>query len=463
MYLCSFLYLCHCLNHDKYLCFVFFLFSESFSSQQALESLVSPSPSLNIAEVKKEEKFFGSTDSGIAQEVVEKLSETEEIRTVTPPPPLLEDLPEHVEPPRVVETKKETVEEEAPPVEEFEVEERLIEAIVVPKEFTDAKHVEATDDIDWQYQIPSPPKGFRDRSPGYFNETPKSDCKDSVVTSPELFEKLKTIEDNQCDKETVASDISSVISEEEKPLCNNLSLENLEKRQSLVYNRELTTSLKMSESETVPRRSEAVDSFSRSLSKFESTFIEIQKSSQIKEDHGSKYVRIAPNALPNFKISTYDRPKQKIKVFEDNTVHSNAENFTKSQKSPAKAAAAPALSRSFLGRSMENIAFKPPRDMSSSYFREEKEYKYASREMPKSFGPVTSVFRSESFSSESGWSPTKPVSRSKSQLSLNTIKQRERQSQKSESNMSRSNSLYDVSGLQSLGVSLCIFIRTPWF
>lgn len=428
---------------------MFLSFPESFSSQQGLDSLASitSSPSINIAEVKKEDTYFGSTDSGIAQEAVEKLSETEEIPPITPPPPpIFGDLVV-----KNIEAKPEAVE-----VNDYEpeLEERLIEPIIVPKEFTDPKPIEDSDDIDWQYQIPSPPRAFRDSSPAYFNETPKSDCKDSVVTSPELFEKLKRIEDNQFDKETIISDASSVISEEEKPLCNNLSLENLEKRKSLVYNRELTTSLKMSEGEIIPTRNESLDTFSSSLSKFESTYIEIQKSSHGKGFEDSKYQKSVVHAtgtLPNFKISTYDRPKQKIKVFEDDTIRSNTENFTKAQK-------APTLSRSLLGRSMENIS-----NDSSNYLKEDKEYIYkrtesSNRVPPKSFGPMSSVFRSESFSIDSKWSPSRPVSRSKSQLSLNANKHQDQQSPTTETSISRSNSLYD--GLQSLGVSVAQTFRT---
>lgn len=238
-------------------------------------------------------------------------------------------------------------------------------------------------DIDWEYQLPSPPGAFRDSSPAAI-VAPESDFKDSVVTSPELFEKLKSLEDSQ----SVRSEIS------EEPL-STLTLEHLEKRKSLVYNRELATSLKMTDSGS-------------------------ERGIQIDPDkpkHPPKPVRGQSHhyTLPNFKISTYGK-HQNIKVFEDDTVRSSTQ----------------------LGKAtMEESPWK----------------RHSADEGPKE----KCVSRSGSFSSDTR-TPLKPVSRSKSTLTLNKYQR----GQEAGSNMSRSNSLFDVSGLQSLEVSTrLIFPSAP--
>lgn len=453
----------------------------------------------NIAEVKKESKFFGSTDSGIAQETVEKLSEFEEIRTVTPPPPLLleDQLPDTIiPPPPLEEIDIYSATQEAENITEaivttvehpITVEEKLPQkAVFVPTEnkssleekpnqqnderLTEPNSTHSGDikeseisEIDWQYQLPSPPKAFRDSSPlpeSAHSDSQSVEFKDSVVTSPELFEKLKVIEDNQSDRATAVSDLSSTVSEEEKPLCNNLSLEKLEKRKSLVYNREISTSLKMTDDDAIEIKDENIETFSSSLTKFESTFVDLQKSSQAIQTHEPKYIQrpVTTHTLPNFKISTYDKPKQKIKVFEDDTIHSNTDNFTKISRSTQQTTkTSSTLTRSNIGRSMENISFrKSSYDGQYRISHEEKDYGNSQMEatlVPTSFGPMSNIFRSESFSTDSYWSPSRPVSRSKSHLALNAMKYKESKVLDKEENMSRSNSLYDVSGLQSLGVS----------
>lgn len=70
-----------------------FLFFKSLDSQQALESLAA----LAIGDaINHENKCFGSTDSGIAQETVEKTSEPDDVPSISPPPPPL--FAEHPEP-----------------------------------------------------------------------------------------------------------------------------------------------------------------------------------------------------------------------------------------------------------------------------------------------------------------------------------------------------------------------------
>ncbi|XP_044267448.1 cordon-bleu protein-like 1 isoform X2 [Tribolium madens] len=282
-----------------------------------------------------------------------------------------------------------------------------------PKEVEETTFTVALEsEPDWQYQLPSPPKAFRDSSPA------DESIADSVVTSPELFEKLKAVKDTQSEKET-ASDVTSMVSEDDKPILNKLSLENLEKRKSLVYNRELTTTLK-----------EKNDTFSSSLQNFEETYNEVKRSSP-------KQV-LSTSTLPNFKITTYNNSKQKLDIFEDDTVRSNSDKSSK-----RNSFAEPTLEKSYVGRSMENISFRK-----NSLGRSDDEYKFFKPPKPKN----SSVFRSESFSREPTWVPTKPVARSKSQVALNKYKDTKNLSKMDDDSLTKSSSLFDVSGLQSLGV-----------
>nr|XP_023013807.1 uncharacterized protein LOC111503677 [Leptinotarsa decemlineata] len=446
--------------------------SESLTSHQALDSLPSiTSSTSNIIQDgnENENKPFGSTDSGIAPEILEK--DPDDPRPITPPPPpaFLDDpvvppsdiIEEQVPPPIVPEVVKE-VEDilvkkpvrqsyTASGAKHSEEAERLIET--APRNEENDKDKEVAD-IDWQYQLPSPPRAFRDSSPVNFADGAISeshsvtDFKDSVVTSPELFEKLKNIEDVQSDKSTITSDLTSVISEEDRtPLMNTLSLENLKRRKSLVYNRELATSLKMSD---IEEKRDSSETFSSSLTKFESTYKEIQNSSQRKPVAESKFIQTTTttaqtHTLPNFKISTYDQPKQKIKVFEDDTVRSNTDEIDRRQKKNTN------LNRSYVGHSMENISVRRNSiDEHSSYSNEDREYTFFKngKTVGINHGPFSSVFRSE----KENWSPSKPVLRSKSHLTLDAFKYRTERRDSGEEEISRSNSFYDVSGLQSLGV-----------
>lgn len=254
------------------------------------------------------------------------------------------------------------------------------------------------DECDWQYQLPSPPTAFRDATP--VDEEPTSLVNvisdDSVVTSPELFEKLHQMKSNQS-----GSDSLSSVSEEEKGICNKLSLEHLEKRKSLVYNRELSTSLKKHEdvlNELIQKQPE--------LSR---------RNSQMKE------TKKVENVLPNFVITTYDVPKKKIKVFEDDSVRSNEQNNERKYS---------------LENQSDDEVFKKP-------------FNYAKRNSLSKIQNENFVTRSGSFSTDANsWKPVNPVKRSKSQL---TVAKNLDNGQ--DDGMSRSNSLFDVSGLHSLEVS----------
>lgn len=459
------------------------------------------SNSLSVDHIKLEDKSFGSTDSGIAPENhVDKSSDLDVDRPLTPPPPPVfeeENKSEHILPPPVItEAENGKIEEKISnqlifPAAPKEKPERIIkesikqpvneprkkladklinEPLKVSEQLNgpiaggDLKADPEISEIDWQYQLPSPPKAFRDSSPAQFNEDENfasqsvTDFKDSVVTSPELFEKLKAVEDNQSEKGTVTSDLTSIVSEEEKPLLNTLSLEKLEKRKSLVYNRELATSLKMTD--IIESKSVKTETFSSSLTQFESTYNEISKSSLPRETGELTYrkTNTSTHTLPNFKISTYDQPKQKIKVFEDDTIRSNTDSYFKTNTVEATASYSSAHRKSDVGHLGDVISSrKGSLGNELNYMNEEKEYKIYKPQVtavPRSFGPVSSIFRSESFSNENAWVPAKPVSRSKSQLTLNTNKYKEEKIDHSIEDLSRSNSLYDVSGLQSLEVSL---------
>lgn len=408
--------------------------------------------SLSIDRIKLEEKSFGSTDSGIAQEThTDKSSDIDTERLQTPPPPHVdkEDTKPPIEiPPPVVSQPPEESEDNrsAEPVP-AETTEKIAESSIQEPAEAELKPDPEISEIDWQYQLPSPPKAFRDSSPANFPADEETsvgqsvtDCKDSVVTSPELFEKLKLVEDSQSEKGTT-SDLTSVVSEEEKPLLNTLSLENLEKRKSLVYNRELATSLKMTD--ILEPKETKVETFTSSLTQFESTYNEISKSSLPRETEVPKYrnVTATTHTLPNFKISTYDQPKQKIKVFEDDTIRSNTDSYIKTKN------------ETYVEKSATVTVRKGSLEGESNYLRDGKMYRTHGSAMPRSFGPMSSIFRSESFSTENSWTPGKPVSRSKSQLTLNSNKYKEEKTVKNGDDMSRSNSFFDVSGLQSLEVS----------
>lgn len=272
--------------------------------------------------------------------------------------------------------------------------------------FHDAHHKELKtddeiDECDWQYQLPSPPTAFRDASPvvevASSSLTNNVLSEDSVVTSPELFEKLHQVKNSQSESDTM-----STISEEEKGICNKLSLEHLEKRKSLVYNRELSTSLKLTE-ETKEKHNELLNELE----------VAIQKPNELIR---RKEIKKTESVLPNFVITTYDNPKKKIKVFEDDSVRSNEQEKNR---------------RNSLDE------FKKP-------------FNVVKRNSITKLQNENIVARSGSFSTDlSSWKPVHPVKRSKSQLTVarNGVENGQ------DDGMSRSNSLFDVSGLHSLEVS----------
>lgn len=328
--------------------------------------------------------------------------------------------------------------------------------------FHDAhKELKADDDeCDWQYQLPSPPTAFRDASPANFKEEDSaSNCEpssltnilstDSVVTSPELFEKLHQVKSSQAENDTsTVSDTNSTVSDEDnKNICNKLSLEHLEKRKSLVYNRELSTSLKSSELESkdtlTSKHSDVVNELEGVIQNNPTA----KPSELSRQNSQAKDVKKPQeSALPNFVITTYDNPKKKIKVFEDDSIRSNEQNKRAESlpKDPAPnntPASNVTYRKHSLGNNPDDAIFKKPFDLakrnSASYF-------------PKAQNDNFVVTRSGSFSTDySKWKPVTPVKRSKSQLTVakNNVERT------TDEGMERSNSLFDVSGLHSLEVS----------
>lgn len=277
-------------------------------------------------------------------------------------------------------------------------------------------------DSDWSYDLPSPPKAFKDDTPVDIPETP-TEIISKTLHPPDLIAKLKNIEEQQNEK-----------FESSEKMCNKLSLESLEKRKTLVYNRELTTSLKMEFKDDAVetfsmRSSQSSDSLSKTYSQFEQTFEDINK-----QDKNL----VKQSTLPNFKITTYNNPKQKINIFEDDTIRSNSESPTL-RSNTLQRYPEPMKKRTF-ATSMENISF------------ENKEFKKPTERIyqPKSDFYRRTLNRSESLSKQNVWSPTKPVTRSKSQVAINRYE--ERANANNEDGLTKSNSLFDVSGLQSLEV-----------
>ncbi|XP_045472781.1 uncharacterized protein LOC123679302 isoform X6 [Harmonia axyridis] len=296
-----------------------------------------------------------------------------------------------------------------------------------------------------EWQLPSPPKAFKDNLPN--NQiTDTENETDSVITA-ELIEKLERIEKEQATrtKNEKQNSSSTTTNEDNGLILSKLSLENLEIRKSLVYNRELSTSLKQSyKTEAAkeddflleslhPRQAKKTVDLNRRTEISGKTTNTEAVSSQVKQ-----------STLPNFKITTYKDESKQIKVFEDDTIRSNSDFSGKSLSLNRGLT----LQENGLGRSMENISIRK-HDADDVLKRPEEAEKRMFR--PKSDHYRRSVNRSGSFSVEQNeWSSTKPVARSKSQVALRRIDRKILSFESS--NMSRSNSLFDVSGLQSLEV-----------
>lgn len=336
-------------------------------------------------------------------------------------------------------------------------------------------------DTVWQYRLPSPPKAFRDASPVITTTISHYDTEtlpDSVVTNPELFEKLQYVKDIQ----DAESDIPSVVSEDDKEICNKLTLEHLEKRKSLVYNRELATSLKFAQ-ENDPSETSENKSYDTIASKViqeledvitTSSTTSSTNESKFKEATKSTNVATVEKNLPNFQISSYDTKKEKINIFEDDTIRSNVTRSNSNIKSTKAEISirtkAPSISETSNAPSTENITSKRANSISESGEKRNEEVfkkpvEISTYRLKNSFYDKNknlnnnSVNRSGSFSMNTeNWTPSAPVKRSKSQVALNN-KYKEDNSNAADKteNLSKSNSLLDVSsGLQSLEVSFYV-------
>lgn len=293
-------------------------------------------------------------------------------------------------------------------------------------------------DSDWQYQLPSPPSAFRDSSPaaptscGTTNSVPDFKS-ESIVSNPELFEKLEMVRDklslqgNRC--------------EEEAPALSNVTLASLEKRKHLVYNRELSTSLKFAQGSS----SDVVDTAKVNGKPGEPE--KPKRASLMRQE------RPRSETLPNFKIAAYDS-KQNINIFEDDSVRSNIKRLEPSKR------------KTYFGCSMENIAFG---QNGEDVFKKPSQNYYRYKSKQSGFGSESrnnsdSLGRSESFSLNGNhvrepWKPQNLVQRSKSQSTINLHKEKSNKRTDEEGTLSKTNSLFDVSGLQSLEVSQYIFFK----
>lgn len=333
-------------------------------------------------------------------------------------------------------------------------------------------------EAEWQYQLPSPPKAFRDSSPTNFTDMTNYDTvtfnglsTESVVTPPPVFDKNE-FKDSPSENET----ISEVDASESKILTSKyLSLENLEKRKSLVLERELS-SLKAAQDDVSDKSS--TDSLRNTKANLINEVEEVihnrnSKTSTLSRSNSQMQDKIlyaaSESVLPNFKITTYDQPKSKINIFEDDTIRSNVDKkYTHSQKRNSMAdinvfyqtnnkneSTFLANKRNSLGSvSTENLhSLKKINSFDDDVFKKPQEvskYNMFSK-LEKQNGE--SVLRSESFTQKNGWIRSNPVKRSKSQVSLEKYAEDIRLS-KNNDKLQKSNSMWNVSGLQSLEVNI---------
>lgn len=313
-------------------------------------------------------------------------------------------------------------------------------------------------DNEWQYQLPSPPSAFRDSSPTGITPCDTTNSisdfrSESIVSNPELFEKLEMVKDKL---ESEVGDNSSSHSCEDAPVLSTVTLASLEKRKQLVYNRELSTSLKFAQV-----NSSDVDTSHKSngnlVIKQTESKVAIQKPKRSTLTRYESYMerpqRPLSETLPNFQISAYDS-KQNINIFEDDSVRSSINRNTRQSQEPA-----PMKRKTYFGVSMENIAFNQNEE---DVFKKPGNYsRYKSKQLSYANDKrkSDSLGRSESFSLNENylhtpWKPQNRVQRSKSQSTINLYKEKNNAKPEDDGVLSKTNSLFDVSGLQSLEVSV---------
>ncbi|XP_065164733.1 uncharacterized protein [Atheta coriaria] len=347
--------------------------------------------------------------------------------------------------------------DEVKPVEKLQIEtapekiNEFLEEKILENSKKDINLPSAMDNSDWEYQLPSPPTAFRDSSPQPDTTTSEESetlsdihpSTDSILTSPELFEKLHVIKESQSQiSESEVLSTKSGDSEEDK-FISKLSLENLEIRKKLVYNRELATSLKYQDQdadEVASKRSSVMSELEDILkpsntngneqSLVTPTTIEGNKNWNKVQAAVANFSSASrtDRALPNFKITTYDIPKKKINIFEDDSIRSNV--------------TVPIPST--VGVTEEVVEDDKP-----SFERQPRQEYNKNRclTLNRQF-----LQRSESFNS---WTPNAPVKRSKSQVALKPeVPKKTFETITNEENKSRST--LDLTGLQSIEVMKAI-------
>lgn len=338
-------------------------------------------------------------------------------------------------------------------------------------------------EAEWQYQLPSPPKAFRDSSPTSFTDMTNYDTitfngltVGSVVTPPPpLFD--KDIRDNHSENET----ISEVDSESKVLTSKYLSLETLEKRKALVLERELT-SLKVAQNENKKDDTTLRNQKNNLINEVEEVIQNrSSRSASLTTTNSQPKEKIlqSDSTLPNFKITTYDQPKSKINIFEDDTIRSSVDkkypdkqkrnsvadiNVCFKPKNFESAETYLAHKRNSLGSSsIENLNYmKRMNSNDDDVFKKPQEvpkFNKFNSLAKKNMSNGESVTRSESFSQVNGWSKSNPVKRSKSQVSLGRYNKEENVNE--EENLQKSNSMWNVSGLQSLEVRICPYKYFP--
>lgn len=269
---------------------------------------------------------------------------------------------------------------------------------------------------------------------------------ESVLTPPPIFdiqikENLSEI-DTLSETETIESKILT---------SKYLSLETLEKRKYLVLERELS-SLKMSQE--ITQKTDLISEVEKEIQNRNSKNATLSRS----DSQSREKILQAESVLPNFKITTYDQPKSKINIFEDDTIRSNVDKkLPNLQKRNSVAdinvyynykneGTYLADKRNSLGSiSTENL--RKMNNLDEEIFKKP--------QTPKYLNHNGDISRSESFSQQNGWARSNPVKRSKSQVSLEKYKEENRLKDNDE--FQKSSSLWNVSGLQSLEVRHLLF------
>lgn len=270
---------------------------------------------------------------------------------------------------------------------------------------------------------------------------------------------------------------------------SKLTLENLEKRKSLVYNRELSTSLKIAQDNVSSSSSINNTDIEDNVKKCSTVLSELEEvitrnnnnSNKLLTRHNSCSIIEKPiidSNLPNFKISTYNKPKSRINIFEDDSIRSNVDSSLKSSSfvdiPDGSCSDATSSTKPYCYEKMY-LPNTPFRRMSTEKslpgnceFKKPQEYvnygsKYKTNAAKYNFENSNNVVRSESFTANNVWKPQNRVQRSRSQIMLNKNNQESEVNVVNDDYLQRSNSLFDVSGLQSLEVCIFFIIILNYF